>query len=73
MELTNFKDPYLKLKFAANTKLEELISFYPIDTLENLSGTVNLNAEIEGLISEMKSNAYSPTIKANGNAVITDL
>jgi hypothetical protein len=73
MELTNFKDPYLKLKFAANTKLEELISFYPIDTLKNLSGTVNLNAEIEGLISEMKSNAYSPTIKANGNAVITDL
>jgi hypothetical protein len=33
MELTNFKDPYLKLKLAANTKLEELIAFYPIDTL----------------------------------------
>lgn len=73
MELTNFKDPYLKLKLAANTKLEELIAFYPIDTLENLSGAINLNAEIEGLISEMKSNAYSPSIKANGNAVITDL
>lgn len=73
MELTNFKDPYLKLKLAANTKLEELIAFYPIDTLENLSGAINVNAEIEGLISEMKSNAYSPSIKANGNAVITDL
>ncbi len=73
MELRNFKDPYLKLKLAANTKLEELIAFYPIDTLENLSGAINVNAEIEGLISEMKSNAYSPSIKANGNAVITDL
>ena len=73
VELTNFKDPYLKLKLAANTKLEELISFYPIDTLENLSGVINLNAEIEGLISEMKANAYSPSIKANGNATITDL
>jgi len=73
VELSNFKDPYLKLKLAANTKLEELISFYPIDTLENLSGTINLNAEIEGLISEMKSNAYSPSIKANGNAIISDL
>lgn len=73
VEVTNFKDPYLKLKLAANTKLEELISFYPIDTLENLSGSINLNAEIEGLISEMKANAYSPSIKANGNAVITDL
>ncbi len=73
IELTNFKDPYLKLKLAANTKLEELIAFYPMDTLENLSGSINLNAEIEGLISEMKSNAYSPSIKANGNAVIADL
>lgn len=73
MELTNFKDPYLKLKLAANTKLEELIAFYPIDTLENLSGSINMNAEIEGLISEMKTNAYCPSIKASGNAVITDL
>ena len=73
MELSNFKDPYLKLKLSANTKLEELISFYPIDTLENLSGSINLNVEIEGLISDMKSNAYSPNIKASGKAVITDL
>lgn len=73
VELTNFKDPYLKLQLAANTKLEDLISFYPIDTLENLSGSINLNAEIEGLISEMKANAYSPSIKTNGNAVIADL
>lgn len=73
VELINFKDPYLKLKVSANTKLEELISFYPIDTLQNLSGSVNMNAEIEGLISEMKSNAYSPSIKASGNATIADL
>lgn len=73
VELSNFKDPYLKLKLAANTKLEELINFYPVDTLQNLSGSININAEIEGLISEMKSNAYSPSVKANGNAVLTDL
>jgi hypothetical protein len=73
VELSNFKDPYLKLKLAANTKLEELINFYPIDTLQNLSGSININAEIEGLISEMRSNAYSPSIIANGNAVISNL
>ncbi|MES2514928.1 MAG: AsmA-like C-terminal region-containing protein [Bacteroidota bacterium] len=73
IELTNFKDPYLKLKVAANTKLQELISFYPIDTLENLSGSININAELEGLISEMKSNAASKGVVANGSAVIADL
>ncbi len=73
VELSNFKDPYLKLKLAANTKLEELINFYPIDTLQNLSGSINVSAEIEGLISEIKSNTYSPSIKASGSAVLTDL
>ncbi len=73
VELSNFKDPYLKLKVAANTKLEELILFYPIDTLQSLSGNISVSVEIEGLMSDMKSNAYSPNIKANGNAVITDL
>jgi len=73
IEMSNFKDPYLKLKVAANTKLEELITFYPIDTLQSLSGNITVNAEIEGLVSDMKSNAYSPNIKANGNAIITDL
>jgi hypothetical protein len=73
VELSNFEDPYLKLKFAANTKLEELMAFYPIDTLQEVSGSINVTAEIEGLISEMKSNAYSPAIQAKGKAVISDL
>lgn len=73
VELSNFKDPYLKLKLAANTKLEELMSFYPIDTIQEASGNINVSAEIEGLISEMKANAYSPNIKANGQAVLSNL
>lgn len=73
VELSNFDDPYLKLNFAANTKLEELMAFYPIDTLQEVSGNINVTAEIEGLISEMRSNVYSPTIKAKGKAVISDL
>ncbi len=68
MELTNFKDPYLKLKMSASTKLEELMDFYSIDTLENASGNIHVEAEIEGLIADLKTNAYSPGIKASGKA-----
>lgn len=73
MELSHFEDPYIKLNLAVSTKLEELIAFYPIDTLQEVSGNIRLTAEIEGLISEMKSSAYSPKILAKGSAVITDL
>lgn len=73
MELINFKDPYLKLTILANTNLAELVTFYPIDTIQEISGAINLKASIEGLISEMKSNAYSPSIKASGNADLNNL
>ena len=73
VELTNFENPYIKLNVAAKTKLEELISFYPIDTLESVSGNIDVTANIEGSVSELQSNTYSPTIKANGEATITNI
>jgi hypothetical protein len=73
VELTNFENPYIKLNVAAKTKLEELISFYPIDTLESVSGNIDVTVNIEGLVSELQSNTYSPTIKANGEATITNI
>ncbi len=73
VELTNFENPYIKLNVAAKTKLEELISFYPIDTIESVSGNIDVTANIEGLISELQNNTYSPTIKANGEATIANI
>lgn len=73
VELTNFNDPYIRLNIDANTNLEELITFYPIDTLQSLTGSVFLNAQIEGLISELKSNAFSSSIIANGQASLKNI
>jgi len=73
MELINFSDPYLKLKMAANTELKELMDFYPVDTLENVSGNIRVEAEIEGLIADLKTNAYSPGIKSIGKATVHHL
>jgi len=73
VELSNFNDPYIKLNVEANTKLEELISFYPIDTLQNLSGSILLNAQIEGNLNELKSNAFSPNVIANGHATLKNI
>lgn len=73
MELVNFSNPYLTLNFSAKTSLQDLMSFYPIDTLENLSGNIDMQANIEGLVSELKTNTFSSTIKANGEASVHDL
>lgn len=73
VEIINFRDPFLNMSLSANTNLTELVSFYPIDTIQEISGSINLQANIEGLISEMKTNAYSPSIKANGEATVSNL
>ncbi len=73
MELNNFNDPYLKLNVAAKTKLEELIAFYPIDTIREISGSIDIKANLEGLISDLKNNTFSPDIKASGAASLKNL
>ncbi len=73
VEIINFNDPLLKLNVEANTNLEELISFYPIDTLQSLSGNIKLKTNIEALVSDLKANVFSPNIVANGNASLLDI
>jgi hypothetical protein len=73
VEITNFNDPYIKLDVEANTNLEELSAFYQIDTLQNLSGSISLNANIECFINELKSNAFNPNIIANGTAKLLNI
>ncbi|MES2133769.1 MAG: AsmA-like C-terminal region-containing protein [Bacteroidota bacterium] len=73
VEISNFNDPYLKLNVAAKTKLEELIAFYPIDTIQEISGSIDIKASLEGLVSDLKNNSFSPDIKANGVAGLKDL
>lgn len=73
LELNNFNDPYIKLNIDANTNLEELNTFYPIDTLQQLTGNILLMADIEGKLNELKSNSFSPTVLANGHATLKNI
>ncbi len=73
VEIRNFNDPYLKLNVAAKTKLEELIAFYPIDTISEISGSIDIKANLQGLVSDLKNNTFSPDIKAVGVASLKNL
>lgn len=73
VEISDFNDPYLKLDIAAKTNLAELISFYPVDTIREISGSIDIIANIEGSVNDMKHNSFSPNIRANGTATLKDL
>lgn len=71
--ITNLADPYLNLDAAVSTKLDELNAFWPIDTLEYVSGSVNLRATLKGKVSDMRQSAFSPNIIAQGKADLKDI
>lgn len=73
VEISDFNDPYLKLNLAAKTNLAELMTFYPLDTIREISGSIDITANIEGSVNDMKNNTFSPDIRANGTATLRDL
>jgi hypothetical protein len=71
--ITNLSDPYLNLNASVNAKLEDVNNFWPIDTLEYVSGSVQLNAAIKGSLNEMRQSAFSPNVSAEGSATLKDI
>ncbi len=71
--ITNLNEPYINLNANINTQLDELNKFWPMDTLEYISGSVQLTASIKGALSEIKASAFSQNIKANGKADLKNI
>lgn len=71
--ITNLSNPYLNVNVSVKAKLEDVNNFWPIDTLEYVSGSVQLNAAVKGSLSEMKQSAFSPNVSAEGSATLKDI
>lgn len=71
--LSNLGDPYLNMNAEVNTDLAELNSFWPIDTLEYISGSINLNASVKGKLSEIKKSTFSNEVIAQGKADLKEI
>lgn len=71
--LKNFKDPFIKTDVSANVQLENIIAFWPIDTLSKLKGQLLLNGSVEGMLNELKTKTFSNDVKINLNASIKNL
>ncbi|HQQ93035.1 MAG TPA: AsmA-like C-terminal region-containing protein [Bacteroidia bacterium] len=69
----NFDEPQIKLETDANLMLENLLRFYPIDTIVQLSGRVRLKAACEGSLKELKSNVLGNTVVLNLEVALQDL
>lgn len=71
--INNFSDPYLRCSASANVQLENILGFWPIDTLSKLKGNLQIATEIEGLVSALKDQTFSEKVKLNLEAKVSEL
>lgn len=66
--IKNFSDPYVRFSGSADLNLSNLKSFWPIDTLTTLKGNLKMRADIEGLLEDLKSKAFSTKVRSDVSA-----
>lgn len=71
--IRDFNNPYLQVKTEAKINLQNLLSFWPIDTLTELKGQLELNTTVEGMLKDLKGKTFSEKVNLELNAAITDL
>ena len=71
--VNDFSNPFIHFLVDANANLENLQNFWPIDTLSKLKGSLKINSEVEGLLSDLKNETFSNKVKLNLDASVTGL
>ncbi len=68
--ITNFENPYIEFNSEANIDLNQARNFFKIDTLETVTGLLNININYSGYIKELNNIQAKDLQKLNakGNA-----
>lgn len=61
----DFNEPLVELLADGSFNLQNLYSFWPVDTLEKLEGRLEFNGEVKGLVKDLKQNAFSEKVTLN--------
>ena len=59
LTIQDFSDPFIKLQMKAGLHLENVQSFVPSDTLDEIKGFVKLTANVEGKLKDLKDKTFS--------------
>ena len=72
-KLVNLNDPFVTLEFNGEPKAADLLNFYPIENVSNVSGSLKAHVALEGQISLLKNKATAQQVKTEGTVELHDL
>lgn len=71
--IRDFTHPYLQFEARADADLANVYAFFPLDTVEHVSGRLRLNAKVEGLTENLKVGGAGRTYSLQLNTAINNL
>lgn len=69
----DFDDPYLKLAFNGDLDVNSMNQFYPNEWVENSSGTLSVDINLEGKINDLKKKATAHRVKTSGEIDLSNV
>lgn len=65
--IDNFNDPLINVSTRGILNLQNLYSFWPLDTIEKLEGNLKFNCAVKGLLSNLKHNTFSDKVSLDAD------
>ena len=64
--LQNLEDPYLSFQFKGDLEAADILNFYPIPEIKDLTGGIKADFSFEGLVSLLKTKATAQQVHTSG-------
>lgn len=71
--MSNFSDPYLKMDLNGVLDVASVTAFYPVEQIQNASGTVGVVFDFEGRLADLKHSSRIKNVKTTGELQVTNL
>ncbi len=72
-EMRNFDDPYVTLDFHGEPKAADVLNFFPIPHVADISGRLKAHVSLTGQIGLLKSKATAQKVKTEGTVEVDSL
>lgn len=72
-KMVNFEDPFVTMEFHGEPLATDILRFYPIENISDVSGSVIAHISLSGQIGLLKKKATAQQVKTEGSVELHDL
>ena len=71
--ISNFEDPYVRADFHGEVDAKNILKFFPMNDVSELSGRIKANVSMSGMIEMLKDKATAQQVRTDGTVELKNL